>query len=161
MTLTATKANAHKVANRLEPYVNVLLLRKAYAQIEREKCDKIQRRLLATGSYGGDGNPKTVYRLPAEATNRYFADLDTAYREAGYRHLSPGYCPALIAEHAETEAEWALIKAAEEFFPGVTNDKLLCGSKALGGLETREKYLDLLIGLVVNREGYKAPTDKR
>lgn len=39
----------------------------------------------------------------------------------------------------------------------LTNDKLLCGTNTEGGLETRQKYIDLLIGLVTNFPGYKAP----
>ena len=135
--------------------VDLLLIATALAQLERERCDKIQRRMLATGKYGGDGNPKTTYLLTDEAAKRYFADLDQEYLDAGYT-MEPGHCPALTAEYMQTKAEWAMIEAAEPFF-GVTNDKLLCGVKGMGGLETRQKYLNLLIGFVVNSPGYVPP----
>ena len=151
------KRTAANVSRTLRPYVDTLLLATAIAQVERERCDAIQRRLLGTGSYGGDGEPRYTYTLPDEAQVRYHADLDAAYREAGYKDLKPGHCPALIAEHTQREGEWALIAAAEQFFPGVTNDKLLCGTADKGGLETRREYIDLLIKLVVNAPGYKSP----
>lgn len=144
-----TTVNPKELVKALKPHVDTLLLATAVAEVEREKCDKIQRRLLGTGSYGGDGDPKAVYLLPDEATDRYFRDLGIAYREAGYTDLEPGHCPALIAEHLQTQAEWELIKAAGEFFPGVTNNTLLCGVKGMGGLETRQKFIDLCIGMVV------------
>jgi hypothetical protein len=54
-----------------------------------------------------------------------------------------------------------LIAAAEEFFPGVTNNKLLCGTNTKNGLETRQEYLDLLIKAVVNFPGYKHPLSRK
>jgi hypothetical protein len=39
----------------------------------------------------------------------------------------------------------------------VTNDRLLCGTKTTGGVETRQQYIDLLVKLVVNAPGYVAP----
>lgn len=156
MITTAEKTKADTMARALRHYVDLLLVCMTLAQVEREKCDKIQRRLLGSGRYGGDGNPKTTYLLPDEASNRYHADLDAAYREAGYADLKPGYCPALIAEHDQTKAEWALIEASAEFMTGVTNNGLLCL-----GLEKRQQYLDLLIGLVVNHPNYKPPTSRR
>lgn len=154
--MTAAKKKADAMARALRPYVDLLLVAMAFAQLEREKIDKIQRRLLATGAYGGDGDPKKVWTLPDEATDRFYADCHKEYLAAGYK-VEPGYCPALIAEHKQVEAEWALIKAAEEFFEGVTNNQLLCGTKTMNGLETRQKYIDLLIGLVVNHPDYKPP----
>jgi hypothetical protein len=150
--MTTTTLSPKAVSEAIEPSVNAVLMATAYAQAMRERCDKIQRRLLASGRYGGDGEPKYTYLLPDEAAARYFADLDAAYREAGYTDLEPGHCPALIAESLQRDAERALIEAAEEFFPGVTLHKLLCA-----GLDKHREFLDLLIKLVVNRDGYRAP----
>lgn len=151
-TMTATAVSPKVVSEALEPSVNALLMSMAYAQAMREKCDKIQRRLLKSGRYGGDGDPKMTYLLADEAAARYFADLDAAYREAGWTELESGHCPALIAEDAQRTAERALIESAEEFFPGVTAHKLLCA-----GLGKYREYIDLHIKLVVNRPGYRQP----
>lgn len=160
--MTATKNKAKAMAKALTGHVNTLLIAKAMAQVERERVDVIQRRVLNEQNYCGDGeritDPKLTYLLDDNDANRYFATMNAIHLEAGFEDAAKGYCPALVAETLETQAEWALISAAEEFFPGVTNDKLLCGTATLGGLETREKYLDLLIGLVVNAPGYKPIT---
>lgn len=146
--------NPRTFARQIETPVNTVLMATAYARTMREKCDKIQRQLLESGRYGGDGNPKTTYLLPDEASARYFADLDAAYREAGWTDLEPGYCPALIAEDLQRQAERALIESARVAFPDVTVDRLLCAPR---GLEKLREYLDLLIKLVVNRDEYRAP----
>lgn len=161
MLTAAEKNKADAIARALKQFVDVLLLAMVNADIKRKECDAIQRRLLASGRYGGDGEPKNVYLLPDEAASRYFFDLDKAYCEAGYKDLQPGHCPALIAEHLRTQAEWALIAAAEEFFPGVTNDRLLCGTGKGDGLETRQRYIDLLIGMVVNHPDYVPLTGRK
>jgi hypothetical protein len=149
------QVNPRAFAREIEPIVNTVLLATAHAQVLREKCDKIQRRLLDSGRYGGDCNPDHVYLLPDEAAARYFADLDAAYREAGWTDLEPGYCPALMAESLQRDAERALIESARVAFPDVTVDRLLCAPR---GLERLREYLDLLIKLVVNRDGYRAPS---
>lgn len=160
MTTTKQSPDADTMARALRGAVDALLLATAFAQVEREKCDKIQRQLLGSGRYGGDGDPRYTYLLGEEPCRRYFADLDRAYREAGY-NVEPGHCPALIAECLQTQAEWGLIEAAQEFFPDVTNHRLLCGTKDMDGLETRKKYLDLLCGLVINYPGYTSPLWRR
>lgn len=160
MNATAREPKAADVAAALMPAVDALLLATVFAQVERERVDVIQRRLLGSGRYGGNGEPKDAWhQLTEEAAARYYDDCDKAQAEAGYK-LDPGYCPALIAEHDKIKAEWALIEAAAEFFPGVTNDRLLCGVKGKGGLETREEFLNLCIGLVVNLPGYTSPLER-
>lgn len=160
------KTKAQLAAEKLESPVNVLLCSMAMAQLEREKCDAIQRRVLSEGRYVGrhcDGrefiveDPKLAWLMSDHDHKHYWGRVDAEYKRAGYKIENYGECPALIAEHLQTQAEWALIEAAEEFFPGVTNDKLLCGTKDKGGLETRQEYIDLMIKLVVNAPGYAPP----
>jgi hypothetical protein len=89
-----------------------------------------------------------------------FLEYDAAIQAADADHrrnLEPGYCPALVAENLQMEAEHALIGCAEQFFPNVTVDSLLCGTRTMNGLDALKKYLELLIGLVVNAPGYRAP----
>jgi hypothetical protein len=106
--------------------------------------------------------PRDVWMLADSTTKGYYERLNQIHLAAGFADAAKGYCPALVAETLQTEAEWALILAAEQFFPGVTNDRLLCGiTRADGsrecGLETRNRYIDLQIGLVVNSPGYVSP----
>lgn len=145
--------------------VNAVLLATAVADVEREKCDAIQRRLLAEAEYFGRNKtrsnpagdrfrvqePKDSWLMEDEDAARYYAALDAAYAEAGYV-LEPGYCPALIAENAQCQAENAMIVAAGKWFPEFVDE----GTPRVYG-EKRAKLVDLLIGLVVNFPGYKAP----
>lgn len=154
-----SEINARAVSTACRPFVDTLLLATAYAQCERERVDKIYRKILA--DMGVTCDPKHVYQL-ADSTARDFYDRCNAWNLAdGFAEAAQGYCPALCAESLQTEAENALIKAAAQFFPDCTNDRLLCGTKTQGGLETRRKYLDLLIGLVVNSPGYMNPLTKK
>lgn len=152
---------ASNVSRVLEPLVNALLLQTTQAQVDRTRVDAIQRSILAGGAYFDDSGkqvfePRHGWTIADRLWPTYHAACHAAYLAAGYE-VAEGYCPALIAEHDQTKAEWALIEAAEQFFPGVTNDRLLCGSKDKGGLELRREYLDLLCKLVVNRPGYRKP----
>lgn len=165
--MNATTTQAHVLADAAEPYVNTLLLANVLAQAEREKINAIQTQVLSEGQYTGrrlqrGGEPGASFRVTTAEdawhmtehdAEAYYARLDAIYAGMGYDLPGPGYCPALIAEDLQTQAEWALIAAAGEHFPECTNDRLLCL-----GSEKRREYLDLLIGLVVNREGYQAPT---
>lgn len=153
--MKATTTNARAVSKALRENVDALLLATAMAQVERERVDKIQRKILA--DMGVNCEPDKMYQM-ADSTAQTFYDRCNAWHLAeGFADAAQGYCPALCAESLQTKAENALIKAAGEFFPDCTNDRLLCGTKSCGGLETRQKYLDLLIGLVVNAPGYTNP----
>ena len=164
----AQKAKA--MAKGLVANVNAYLLARTVAEVEREKCDKIQRALLADREYfiaerwnrlkapERVTEPKDAYLMGDADAAEYYAALNAAYVAAGYVLEEPGNCPALMAEHLQTQAEWALIEAAQEWFPDVDNNRLLCGTGGKGnGLETRQEYIDLLVKLVVNFPTYVAP----
>lgn len=144
----------------LRPHITKLLVRMAYAQLKREEVDKIQKKVLAEQCYygrkpGGEQfrvtDPEISYQMDDQSAEQYFAKLKAIHLANGYADAEKGFCPALVAEHDQTKAEWALIDAAYPFF-GVTNNALLCGTKEKDGLKTRREYLDLLIGLVVNHK---------
>jgi len=75
------------------------------------------------------------------AVAEFFAACDAAHRAHGFTGPA-GYCPALIAERAVIQAEWALMDAADPLFhighPSVT--------------EHRRQYLDLLLGACLLKE---------
>ena len=156
---------AREMARSLVNEVNTVLLAQAVADVEREKCDAIQRRLLAESEYFGRHKtrsnptgdrfrvlePKDDWLMEDEDAARFYAALDAAYAAAGYK-LEPGYCPALMAENAQCQAENAMIVAAGKWFPEFVDE----GTPRVWG-EKRDKLVELLIGLVVNFPGYKAP----
>lgn len=154
--MEVTKHMARKVAKRLTSNVNALLLARAYAELERERVDEIQRRVLDQMGYE-KYELRHTFQLPDTVAKEYYERLNAIHLADGFELAAKGYCPALCAESLQREAEWALIDAAREFFPEVTNNGLLCGTKDKGGLELRQEYLDLLVGLVVNQPGYRSP----
>jgi len=152
-----TTHNAGKVATALQRYVNTLLLAQVNAQLEREKMDALDRRLLAEQSYTDRykrtrvTDPKYTWCIVEDELPAFYARRQGAIGRMGY-DLPKDHCPALVAEHLEVQATWALILAAEEFFPGMDNDALLCA-----GMAKRKAYIDLLIKLVVNAPHYEPP----
>lgn len=161
----AQEPTAQQVLGAAQKPVNTLLLAMTLARAERERVDKIERRVLAEGQYYGwrhEGEqyrvmePKDFYHMDNQSAEAYQARLQSIH-QAQDPTLPEGHCPALVAERWQTEAEWALIEAAEPLFD-ITNNQLLC---AAGGLERRQKYLDLLIGMVVNSPGFQPPTIPR
>lgn len=161
------KPDPKKIAEALTPHVKTLLVATAFAQCERERVDKIQRKVLADQIFHGRKHisrdeevqyrvtePRESYHMDELSAKRYHDTLNAIHVANGYAKAAEGYCPALVAETLQTEAEWAVIEAAQAFFPDISNNRLLCGTKDLGGLELRKKWLDLCIGLVVNYPGF-------
>lgn len=150
-----TMKDAPKVLAAATEPVRTLLLATAYAQVERERVDKIQRKVL--DDLGYEKLPlKHDYQLPDDVAQKYYKRLNAIHLADGFEDAARGYCPALVAERLQTEAEWALFEAVEPL-TGVNNNAILCGTKKMTGLEARKKYLDLLIGFVVNSPGFKHP----
>ncbi len=162
-----TASEMPKAAKRLTPHVNAVLLAMANAQIERERIDAMERAVLTRD----DGTPmyrtadewrergmrdcpewvtepKHAYLMADDDLADYGAECQHRIKQMGYQ-VPDGHCPALIAEDLQITAEWALMSAAEEFFPEIPADALY--------LDNRRRYLDLLIGMVVNAPGYKKP----
>ena len=142
--------NPREIAHKLKPYVENLLIKKAIAQTIREEVNVIQGRILATNSFYSSeewgepyriADPGEAWLMPESDHVIYWELVADAYEKTGYQLKDRDYCPALIAENKQNEAERALIEAAAPYF-NVTNPQLI-GNR-------RERYLDLLIGLVVS-----------
>lgn len=169
------KKKAAKMVKAIKGDVDTLLMATAFAELERERVNKIQREVLASEVFLMDEkhldrgredarilDPEKAWLMNDVDAPRYYAKLSEIHLDNGFEDAAKGYCPALVAENLQLEAEWALIKAAEKFFPGIDNNRLLNGIHREDGswecgLDVRKKYLDLLIGMVVNYPGYKQP----
>ena len=88
-----------------------------------------------------------------EAVARYYVAVDLALRKAGLKPetMDQDHCPALVAEYAQLEAEWALLDVVANImqlgFNGAElNNRLL---SLHDGLEQRRRFIDLLLSLVV------------
>ena len=147
------------MSKALVPHVNAVLLAMTLSKFERERMDAVDRKLLAemavlhreTGERITD--MKLTYLGRDEDMAPYWVRRQEEIDAMGC-DLPKDHCPALVAEHLQMDAEHAMIEAAEEFFPCVTLNSILCSS---GGLAKLETYKDLLIKLVVNAPGYTPP----
>ena len=99
-------------------------------------------------------DPDDLYQSTDEdGASRYYAAIDRALRQAGLKpdDMPADHCPALVAEHDQVKAEWALIEAAAAMLgdddPKSFNHRLLCQAH---GLEKRREFIELTAKLVVN-----------
>jgi hypothetical protein len=157
-----TIETAKRAAKGLVGPVNSVLLATAHAQLTREKVDPITRSVLADlGVKDEDGNPivePAKYWLMADGfAAAYYAEREKRLIAAGFEIDEPGKCPALVAEEIQRIAERELVRAAEEYFPEITLDKILVCS---GGVDKLGDYVKLLCRLVTSERGYKNPLAK-
>lgn len=159
---------AMEVSKACEPAVNAVLLAKAYAEIKRDQVDAVSSRILAEGVYmvapdrqdhGRENEritePRFDWLMSAESFVGYHAKRNKILLETGIKpaDMPDDHCPALVAEHLLVKAEWALLETAWAL---VAPDQPADGWENLYG-EMREKFIDLVIKMVINRPGYKNP----
>lgn len=167
MNTQTTKTPSPKdVVKAVKPAVNALLLATVIADMERERVETIQRKLLSEQVYHGTDNhgtkvrvtdPKLSYWMDDVSSAKYFALLNGIHLAEGFEKAADGHCPALTTESLKSDAERALIDVAEPFI-GISNESIW---NTKGSLEKRREYLDLLIKLVVNSPGYRSPLKQR
>lgn len=178
-----TVKDAQRMAKNLVGIVNTYLTAKAFAQVERENVDKIEREILQSTPYYADGNentkttradgsritePKRTYLMHEKDLHSYLTELRNRLEAAGYK-IEPGYerdgsiskdrwsyaCPALVAEDLERLACNVVIEAAakELGYPSNYRDKLICS-----GMDNYRKFVELTVKLVVNSKYYTKPS---
>lgn len=161
------KQRAVRLAEECEAAVNAVLLAKAYAETKREQVEAVKREELAKVAYmvapehlDGDAperitEPKNDWLMTPADFADYLAHLDKVERERGIKpdDMPAEHCPALVAESLLVDAENLLIDIA---WSHVSPDGTMNGRTMLY-LEKRERFIDLICGLVVNRPGYKNP----
>jgi hypothetical protein len=154
------------VTQELIDTVAAYLVLRTKAEVIREQVDTVQRQVLAGITLYNDleiehgldreriTKPNRVYLSQDEtALGGYYKAIDAKLRELGIKpaDMQLDYCPALVAEHEQAKAEWALIDEAAKMLdtyegPGQFNNALL---STQNGLETRQKFIDLIVGLVL------------
>lgn len=160
---------AEDITQGLIDAVTTYLARRAKAEIIREEVGEVEREVLANAPLYNDlevrhglerkriVKPGRVYLSEDEtALSVYYGAVDLALRKAGIKpdDMEPDHCPALVAERAQTEAEWALLDEAAKMLgvyekPGSLNGSLLCMKN---GLKERQRFIDLVVGLVLALE---------
>lgn len=138
------------------------LMAQAYAEITRERVDAYIKPVFDQFTFtvgekfsrcGVAGeritDPELLYLSgDEELCSRYFAACDVEHRRHGFTGPE-GHCPALIAEHDHTKAEWALLKLACPVI-GIPDWESVHG-------QHREKLLELLLGLAFAKDLEPAP----
>lgn len=161
----------------LKSAVDAYLIARALAECERANVDAIQRRILETANYysgikfrnAGEPprpikDPKDSWLMEESEFHSYLSDVRMELQKTGYQieqqgeHFWSYFCPALSAESLQRDAENLVIEAMARMIghaePEKMNHLLLCHSP---GLETRQRFIDLAVGLVVNFPGFKSP----
>ena len=119
-TKTLTLASLKRWAPKLRPLVVEMLAKRAFAEVERKRVDAYIAPVFARFRFVDDEgavitNPKRLYHCEdAAMCAAYYAACDIAHREHGFKG-EPGECPALVAEHNQLKAEWAVLESMERF----------------------------------------------
>lgn len=117
---TLTIAALKRWAPKLRPLVVEMLSKRAFAEVERKRVDAYIAPVFAQFRFVDDeGNAivdeKRLYHCEDKALcDAYYAACDVAHREHGFTG-EPGECPALVAEHTQLRAEWAVLELMERF----------------------------------------------
>jgi hypothetical protein len=153
----------------LTSYVSAYLMSRAYAETMRQRVDAIERAILTECPIYADtdrrcstGTPEQIFSgkdlwlCSDEALCAdFYAEANKRERAAGLKpdSMPDDHCPALVAEHLQLQMEWKLIDESGRPF-GVNSGNIMCCSN---GLENRQKWIDLVVGFVVNSPGFKNP----
>ena len=159
-----------KITQDVKSAVNAYLLARTFAELQRERVDIVVKEILTTANYYADPKHKTRGRKQKTITDPkdtwllseaehvdFLLDLKAALQKAGYtiktHEEEHSYnCPALTAEYLQTKTEWLVVDSAAEML-GENKDfrsTLLCA-----GLNKYHKFIDLVVGLVVNSPGFQ------
>jgi hypothetical protein len=160
-------SDAKRFARNITPVVNELLTTRLIAERVKKQIDDECSRILSSGefryankwydySFRGDKLPEDrilrnvaeSYLMHDEDAKRYY-QLRANYIESAGWKCPRDYCPASMAESKCIECENAIISAMA--------DMMNCPNLRDAWGETREKALELSIGLVVNLSSYRNP----
>lgn len=155
-----TNLTRHDVTPQFCQTVHKLLVATAVASVTREAVDDVKRRVLGdvelrdrSGKQISDPGRDWACE-DDDAMRCYWATLNERLEEAGIKppEMQADFCPALVAEQAQLEVEWALLDEAAKMLgvyeeDGKFNNALLCM-----GYGKRRQFLDTCIGLVLALE---------
>jgi len=142
--------------------VNAYLMAKAYAETMRPRVDAVHREILTERPIFADldegqrilDSGDLYLCSNRELCAEFYAEANRRLRGLGIKpdSMPDNHCPALVAESLLSQAENALADLSGEPF-GLSAHRLLCA-----GLENYHKWVNLVCKLVINSEGYQAPT---
>jgi hypothetical protein len=154
--------------------VAAYLLARTFAECKREQVDAVEREALAEcplpvleefrerGRPEYITDPRLTYMAKPDEFAEHCRECSARERERGIKpaDMPEEHCPALVAENARRRAEQFLIECAARMLEAPEPEKfgalLLCDPKGKG-LERRQRFVDLTVGLVVNAPGFTNP----
>lgn len=163
-----TLADLEQNFDNIAAAVNAYFVARAYAETVREAIHKIDISILRDEKTGkwlyrtdparlhGRENmefitdPERAYMMSDDDAADYYAERDKRIHENGW-NVKKGYCPALIAESLQRDAERLIVSTTGPLF-GIDANDLLC---AKNGLEQYRKFIDLTCKMVASHPRYK------
>ena len=152
--------------------VDTYLLARTFAEVMRGRVDAVHLEILTECPIWTTPEISPRMEEPRKilkSSDLYLtvneAEVRDFYDEADHRlkklkikpqDMEKDHCPALVAEHDLTKVEWALIDVSGAPF-GVDSSNIMC---CKNGLENRQKWLDLVVGLHVQQPGFVNPLTK-
>ena len=167
------KLTPQDIPQGVKSAVNAYLMARTYAECMREKVNEVYKESLGIFPLYTDRNkrrggkseriydPEKMYLSKDDETCKdVYADVDFHLRKRNIKpeSMPDGHCPALTAEHLQTQAQWLIIDTAGEML-GETGDfqhKLLCA-----GLDKYHEFIDLVVKMVVNMPDFANPLTGR
>lgn len=141
--LTAVTVSVKRWARANQSAALAVVKAQELAAAERARVDTYIAPVFARFSFADEAgaaitDPRKLYRCEDDVkVAEYFAACDVAHREHGFAG-EPGTCPALVAEHAATKTENALLDSLAAFTG--TSEIGFCNS-----IEMRTKALGLAL----------------
>lgn len=140
----------------LKQAVKALLLATAYTDAVRPRVLAYQTEILLAGKFPYDPtvlldgetpppfitDPAQAWLMSDEDFAIYAAQLDEAKVKAGFENLAPGYCPLLVAENLQMQAEHCLFDEAR-YITRIDH-------RDIWDMEKRHTLRDLLVSLVLS-----------
>ena len=139
----------HEKVNQV--YSEVLEIHPIFEDFMSERRNGASRRILDVDK---------MYLSTDEATcKEIYADANFTLREKGIKpaDMDDDYCPALVAESIQREAERLIVDSAAEMLGLDFDGKELHHRLLCLGLDKYKQFLDLSVALVVNLPDFKNP----
>lgn len=171
--MSMPKLTATDVTQEVKSYVNAYLMQRTIAEVTRDKVNTIETEILTEcplmvsdewserGRLDGPiTDPKHTYLCDkGPELEDYYLETNKRLRDAGIKpdEMPDTHCPALVAEHDLIKIERLLLGAAAVMLKLGIDGKELNQQLMCSGMKQRQKFIDLLVGLVVNMPGYINP----
>lgn len=166
------KANLtpENVTSAVKEAVQGYLLARANAEVMREKVNQVYREVLEIHPLYTDfmaerreeikrvTDVEDMYLSTDEATcGEVYRDANLTLREMGLKSddMPDEHCPALVAEELQRDTEHLILEASSDMLELDFNGHELKHRLLCLGLEKYKKFIDLVVGLVVNLPDFK------